>query len=104
MRYAALAATSLGVVLSVGLTATPSQSADLQWKVENPFRFFKRSTSFEMYEKAFDAARGDVALPLPEKVIWKTERHLNDPDCKDSSGPNACASTARKNYESSRQG
>jgi lysophospholipase L1-like esterase len=74
------------------------------WKVENPFRFFKRSASFEMYERAFDAVRGDPSTPLPEKIIWKTERRLNDPDCKDSSNPDACASTARKNFEASRQG
>jgi lysophospholipase L1-like esterase len=104
MRYAALAATSLVAVLSVGLSPTPSNSAEILWKVENPFRFFKRSASFDMYERAFDAVRGDVNSPLPEKIIWKTERRLNDPDCKDSSSPNACASTARKNYETSRQG
>jgi hypothetical protein len=104
MRYAALAATSLVAVLSVGLGPTPSNSAEILWKVENPFRFFKRSASFDMYERAFDAVRGDVNSPVPEKIIWKTERRLNDPDCKDSSSPNACASSARKNYETSRQG
>ena len=104
MRYAALAAAWLAAVLSIGLSTTPSVSAEILWKVENPFRFFKRSASFDMYERAFDAARGDVNSPLPDKIIWKTERRLNDPDCKDSSSPNACANSARKNYESSRQG
>jgi len=104
MRYAALAAAWLAAGFSVALNATPSHSADLNWKVENPFRFFKRSASFDMYERAFDAVRGDVNSPLPEKVIWKTERRLNDPDCKDASTPNACASTARRNFEASRQG
>src|SRR5262249_54286582 len=42
--------------------------------------------------------------PLPEKIIWKTERRLNDPDCKDSSSPTACAKTARHRYETSRLG
>ncbi|HUI94707.1 MAG TPA: hypothetical protein VLX44_03050 [Xanthobacteraceae bacterium] len=104
MRYAALAATSLLAVFSIASSVTPSKSADLLWKVENPFRFFKRSASFEMYERAFDAVRGDPSTPVPEKIIWKTERRLNDPDCKDSSNPNACANTARKNFETSRQG
>ena len=103
MRYAALAATIVAVV-SIGLTATPSQSADLNWKVENPFRFFKRSSSFDMYERAFTAVRGDANAPVPDKIIWRTERRLNDPDCKDSSTPNACAASARHNYEISRQG
>ena len=104
MRYAAIAAAWLATACSIGLTSTPSYSADLNWKVENPFRFFKRSSSFDMYEKAFTAVRGEANGPLPDKIIWKTERKLNDPDCKDSSTPNACASTARHNYESSRQG
>src|SRR5262245_46295720 len=105
MRYAArVAATLLVAIFSIGLSATPSSSADILWKVENPFRFFKRSASFDMYERAFDAVRGNPSLPVPDKIIWKTERRLNDPDCKDSSSPNACASSARKNYESSRQG
>ena len=104
MGYAARAATWLVATIAIGLTATPSNSADILWKVENPFRFFKRSASFDMYERAFDAVRGNASLPVPEKIIWKTERRLNDPDCKDSSSPNACAKTARKNYESSRQG
>src|ERR1700722_9826637 len=86
MRYATLAAT-LVAACSVGLSATPSRSAEILWKVENPFRFFKRDSSFAMYERAFDAVRG-----------------LNDPDCKDSSTPNACASTARAHYETSRLG
>jgi hypothetical protein len=104
MRYAALAAAWLAALLSLGFTATPSQSAELNWKVENPFRFFKRSASFDMYERAFTAVRGDPNAPLPDKIIWKTERRLNDPDCKDSSTPNACAASARHNYETSRQG
>ena len=84
MRYAARAAATLFVAtFSIGLTATPSISADILWKVENPFRFFKRSASFDMYERAFDAVRGNPSLPVPDKIIWKTERRLNDPDCKD---------------------
>jgi hypothetical protein len=104
MRHAALATMSLVVVLATGLGITPSKSADLHWQVENPFRFFKRSASFDAQERAFAAVRGDVNAPVPEKIIWKTERRLNDPDCKDSSTPNACASTARSRYETSRQG
>jgi hypothetical protein len=104
MRHVALATTSLFVVLSTGFGTTPSKSADLVWQVENPFRFFKRSASFDTQEKAFAAVRGDVNAPLPDKIIWKTERRLNDPDCKDSTTPQACASTARARYETSRQG
>ena len=105
MRYAArVAATLLVAIFSIGVSASPSNSADILWKVENPFRFFKRSATFDMYERAFDAVRGNPSLPVPDKIIWKTERRLNDPDCKDSSNPNACAASARKNYESSRQG
>ncbi len=104
MRHATLATTSLVVALSTGFGIAPSKSADLVWQVENPFRFFKRSASFEAQEKAFAGVRGDANAPLPDKVIWKTERRLNDPDCKDATSPTACASTARARYETSRQG
>ncbi len=104
MRHAAFAATTFVVALSAGFTATPSKASDLVWEVENPFRFFKRSASFDMQERAFAAARGDVKAPIPDKIIWKTERRLNDPDCKDASNPDACAATARARYETSRQG
>jgi lysophospholipase L1-like esterase len=104
MRHATLATTSLVVALSTGFGIAPSKSADLVWQVENPFRFFKRSASFEAQEKAFAAVRGDANAPLPDKIIWKTERRLNDPDCKDATSPTACAGTARARYETSRQG
>src|SRR5207245_10801179 len=92
------------VSLSAGVSGTPSQASDLVWEVANRFRFFKRSASFDMQERAFAAARGDVKVPIPDKIIWKTERRLNDPDCKDASNPDACAATARARYETSRQG
>ena len=104
MRHATLATTSLVVALSTGFGIAPSKSADLVWQVENPFRFFKRSASFEAQEKAFAGVRGDLNAPLPDKIIWKTERRLNDPDCKDATSPTACAGTARARYETSRQG
>src|SRR6202140_5045686 len=104
MRHAMLATTSLVVALSTGFGIAPSKSADLVWQVENPFRFFKRSASFAAQERAFAAVRGDVNAPLPDKIIWKTERCLNHPHCKASSSPAACASPALTHYEASRQG
>jgi hypothetical protein len=104
MRSSGTLATASLVAAGLVTTIIPSHSADLVWEVENPFRFFKRSTSFAMYERAYDAVRGDPAKPLPEKIIWRTERRLNDPDCKDRSNPTACAETAGSRYETSRQG
>ena len=65
----------------VGFGAKPGHSADLIWQVENPFRFFKSTRSFAYQEAAFNAVRGTG--PLPADIIWRTERRLNDPDCKD---------------------
>ena len=48
--------------------------------------------------------RGDPSAPLPADIVWRTERRLNDPDCKDSSHPDKCAATAGKRYEQSRLG
>jgi hypothetical protein len=61
------------------------QAADLLWEVENPYRFFKRTSSFEIQEKAFNAVRGAPGQPLPTNILWKVERRLDNPDCKDSS-------------------
>lgn len=80
------------------------QAADLIWEVESPFRFFKTTSAFEMHERAFQAARGPASAPLPPNIVWRTERKLNDPDCRDASSPAACANTARARYEASRLG
>src|SRR5262245_19341101 len=80
------------------------QAADLEWEVENPFRFFKVGSSFVIHEQAFDAVRGDRESPIPNDIVWRTERRLNDPDCSNKSTPDACAKTARKGYQQSRLG
>jgi hypothetical protein len=100
----ALVATAWAVALLASLAVGPSQAADLIWEVENPFRFFKPTKSFAMHEAAFNAVRGDTSAPLPTDIIWRTERRLNDPDCKDASHPDKCAATAGKRYEQSRLG
>ena len=104
MRNRALAITSFVIVLVCGLGANLAQAADLIWEVESPFRFFKRTSSFDMHEKAFTAARGAPGEALPGNIVWRTERRLNDPDCRDPSTPTTCANTARARYEASRQG
>jgi hypothetical protein len=81
-----------------------SRAGDLLWEVENPYRFFKRTSSFETQEKAFDAVRGAPGEPLPRDIMWRLERRLNDPDCKNSSTPSACLKTAGAHYQQSRLG
>ena len=102
MRRQAIS-TAWAVSLFVSLVGS-SQAADLIWEVENPFRFFKPSKSFALHEAAYAAVRGDASTPLPADIIWRTERRLNDPDCKDQSHPDKCAATAGKRYEQSRLG
>jgi len=85
------------------LGAVPSLAADLVWQVENPFRFFRNSSSFAMYERGYPAARGEAGA-TPADVIWRTERSLNDPDCRDASTPDQCAATARARYDTQRLG
>ena len=98
----AIATTACLITIFVGFGAGSVQSADLVWQVENPFRFFKGTRSFAQHEAAFNAVRGTG--PLPADIIWRTERRLNDPDCKDSSSPDRCAATAGKRYQQSRLG
>jgi len=84
--------------------ATACVGADLVWQVESPFRFFKRSTSFDMYAQAYPVARGEGTKALPADIIWRTERKLNDPDCRDASTPDRCLATARSRYDNQRLG
>ena len=104
MRSIGVRATASCLAIYAALSIAPVQAADLIWEVESPFRLFKPTASFDMHERAFKAVRGDPSSPLPNDIIWRVERKLNDPDCKDSSSPNACAATPRARYEQSRLG
>ena len=57
-----------------------------------------------MHEKAFAAVRGAAGQPLPSNILWKVERRLNDPDCKDPSTPTSCIETQRAGFAKSRLG
>jgi lysophospholipase L1-like esterase len=96
-RLIALAALSL-----FGVTA--ASAADLVWEVENPFRLFKTPQAFALHEAAYKAVRGDAGKPQPADIIWRTERRLNDPDCKDRSSPDNCGATAGPRFQQSRLG
>jgi lysophospholipase L1-like esterase len=83
---------------------TYAQAADIEWEVNNPFRFYKVDSSFALHAKAFAEVRGDPNGPIPPDVIWRVERRLNDPDCKDATTPATCAASKRAHYEESRLG
>jgi hypothetical protein len=101
MRHSLTAIVSIvGLVTGVGQV----QAADLEWEVENPFRFYKVGSSFALHEKAFTAVRGNPAGPVPADIVLRTERRLNDPDCKDRTTPASCGNTAGRGYEQSRLG
>jgi hypothetical protein len=91
-------------LFSIAMSAIPVQAADLVWEVESPFRFFKQTTSYTMVEHAFDTARGNASSPLPTDIVWRTERRLNDPDCKNATTPTTCGETKRAHYDQSRLG
>src|SRR4029079_5540554 len=96
-RLIALAALSLS-----GVTA--ASAADLIWEVENPFRLFKTPQAFALHEAAYKAVRGDAGKLQPADIIWRIERRLNDPDCKDRSSPDNCGATAGPRFQQSRLG
>lgn len=97
-------ATRVGLAVAFAVLGTvPAWAADLVWQVESPFRFFKNASSFAMYERGYPSARDEATRP-PADVIWRTERRLNDPDCRDASTPDTCAATARGRYASARLG
>ena len=104
MRIRVFVAAALFVSVELFYGLPKSHAADLIWEVENPYRFLKRTSSFEVQERAFDAVRGAAGQPLPANIMWRLERRLNDPDCKDASTPDSCLATARAGYERSRLG
>ena len=104
MRTKALVAATLITSTQTIYGTAICRAADILWEVENPYRFFKRTSSFEVQEKAFNAVRGAPGQPLPTNILWRVERRLNDPDCKDSSTPTNCLATARPGFERSRLG
>src|SRR5436305_3826773 len=98
---------SLVAVLSViGAMASIEQAlaADIEWEVDSPFRFYKVGNSFALHERAFAAVRGDAESPIPADIVLRTERRLNDPDCRDKTTPLSCGNTAGKHYGESRLG
>lgn len=104
MRCRWFVATSLFVTAQLFYGIPKSHAADLQWEVENPYRFFKREASFRPHEKAFDAVRGAAGQPLPNNILWRVERRLNDPECRNHATPTSCLDTAGKYFEQSRLG
>ena len=86
MRRNALATTVGLVSLFSALHASSATAQDLIWQVENPFRFFKATRSFALHEAASTRCAA-IRRRCPTDIVWRTERKLNDPDCKDSSHP-----------------
>ncbi len=110
MRSGAILAATFFISAELFYGIPQSHAADLLWEVENPYRFFKRMSSFEAQERAFDAVGGAVAgepvsqSMLPKNIMWRLERRLNDPDCKNRSTPDSCLDTAGPRYQQSRLG
>src|SRR5262245_8948589 len=103
MRIEALVAVCL-IILRPLDGRQAGHAADRVCAVEEPCRFFTRPSSCEVQEEAFNSARGSPGQPLPANILWRVERRLNDPDCRDSSTPDNCLATARPGFEKSRLG
>ncbi len=69
------------VILGMGaeIPASVAQTTDIEWEVQNPFRFYKHSKSFQLHEKAYKAVRGAPESPPPGNIVQLIERCLNDP-------------------------
>jgi hypothetical protein len=74
---------SIILLVILGLGVAPStnaaQASDIEWKVQNPFRFYKKSKPFQLHENAYNAVRGTPGSPTPDNIIQLIERCLNDP-------------------------
>jgi len=98
---------SIALVVSIcGLIGSLGHgtAAEVEWEVESPFRYYKLTSSFALHEAAFQHVRGDAHGALPADIILRTERRLNDPDCRDPTTPLTCAATGRAHFDESRLG
>lgn len=85
------------VMLGIGaeIPATVAQTTDIEWEVQNPFRFYKHSKSFQLHEKAYKAVRGAPESPPPGNIVQLIERCLNDPTSVDFPVAAACVELSR---------
>jgi hypothetical protein len=104
MRVRALASAAWAICAVAGFATNSSCAGGLIWEVENPFRFFKDQKSFALHEAAFTSVRAGLSAAAISDPIWRTERLLNDPDCRDGSTPERCAASAGRRYQQSRMG
>src|SRR5262245_4646012 len=95
MRRWLRAAACCGTMLCA-LHSGAGQAADLVWRVDNPFRFYRNDKSFALHEAAFKAVHPDPSAPVPADIIQRIERYLNDPHCSDPSTPLRCQQTIIK--------
>ena len=86
------------------LQLSAAAASDLVWEVENPFRFFKKTSPSRCTRRRTTRCAASRKRPLPANIVWRTERRLNDPDCTDKSSPGRCYDTKRAGYERSRLG
>ena len=98
---------TLTASLSVlGLVAGSLQvaAADLEWQVENPFRFFKSRRSFALHEAAYNAVRGDGENRSPPTWSGAPSAGSTIPIAGTRRRRDRCAATAGKRYQQSRLG
>jgi hypothetical protein len=86
------------VILGQGVapSTNAAQASDIEWVVQNPFRFYKKSKSFQLHENAYKAVRGTPESPRPNNIIQLVERCLNDPTSIGFPVDPACADLSRK--------
>lgn len=87
---------------SIELAAEP-----LDWRVVNPFRFYKNERDFDRHRDAFERAVAQNGNTRPENAISIMERDLNAPGCTNHATPTKCAESIEgdyQNYETRRKG
>ncbi|BAT61284.1 hypothetical protein GJW-30_1_03841 [Variibacter gotjawalensis] len=103
MNSVLLRALGAGLFASV-LAAAHASAADLEWEVDNPFRFYRNASAFALHENAYQAVRGEGEVPAD--IVSRVEKRMNAPDCRDPSTAANCAATVRneRTFQSSRLG
>jgi len=104
MRRNALSTSLWLVAIATTFASGTVQAADLIWQVEIRSGSSNPPIHSPPRRPRSTRVRGAPTGPLPADIIWRVERRLNDPDCKDASTPDRCAETAGPRYAQSRLG
>ncbi len=101
------AAPALALLLALAppvAQAAPAAAPAIEWRVYNPFRFFRHDSDFLRHRDAYFAILAANGGKAPANAIEQAENRLNGPNCANETDPDTCAATWRGDFAKDRLG